>query len=157
MAFAAILLSSAFSAFAEGIPENFLRNGNFENGQTNWIWQDAKGNGGGTIVTDPENQNQRVLEREYEIKGDIVFFDALIVRFGTKVVMDGKEKAMYLWRRIYGESLAPENGLPIENPGEEPLPRCPRCGNYFHVNGMMLLYLRRCLHCQLHINADTAD
>ena len=35
--------------------------------------------------------------------------------------------------------------------------RCPRCGNYFHVNGMMLLYLRRCLHCQLHINADTAD
>ena len=32
--------------------------------------------------------------------------------------------------------------------------RCPRCGNYFHVNGMMLFYLRRCLHCQLHINAD---
>lgn len=32
--------------------------------------------------------------------------------------------------------------------------RCPRCGNYFHVNGMMLLYLRRCLHCQLHINSD---
>lgn len=33
------------------------------------------------------------------------------------------------------------------------LVRCPRCGNYFHVNGMILLYLRRCLHCQLHINA----
>jgi len=32
--------------------------------------------------------------------------------------------------------------------------RCPRCGNYFHVNGMMMLYLRRCLHCQHHINAD---
>jgi hypothetical protein len=32
--------------------------------------------------------------------------------------------------------------------------RCPRCGNYFHVNGMTLLYLRRCLHCQLHITAD---
>ncbi|HJV64464.1 MAG TPA: hypothetical protein VJ550_01895 [Geomonas sp.] len=32
--------------------------------------------------------------------------------------------------------------------------RCPRCGNYFHVNGMSLLYLRRCLHCQLHIKAD---
>lgn len=32
--------------------------------------------------------------------------------------------------------------------------RCPRCGNYFHVNGMVLLYLRKCLHCQLHINAD---
>lgn len=32
--------------------------------------------------------------------------------------------------------------------------RCPRCGNYFHVNGMTMLFLRRCLHCQLHINAD---
>jgi hypothetical protein len=32
--------------------------------------------------------------------------------------------------------------------------RCPRCGNYFHVNGMVLLYFRRCLHCQLHLTAD---
>ena len=32
--------------------------------------------------------------------------------------------------------------------------KCPRCGRYFHVNGMTLLYLRRCLHCQLHVNAD---
>ena len=31
------------------------------------------------------------------------------------------------------------------------LARCPRCGNYFHMNGMSLLYLRRCLHCQHHI------
>ena len=31
---------------------------------------------------------------------------------------------------------------------------CPRCGNYFHVNGMVILYLRKCLHCQLPINAD---
>lgn len=33
------------------------------------------------------------------------------------------------------------------------LARCPRCGHYFHMNGMSLLYLRRCLHCQNHINA----
>ena len=32
--------------------------------------------------------------------------------------------------------------------------RCPRCGNCFHMHGMTLLYLRKCLHCQLHINAD---
>jgi predicted ferric reductase len=32
--------------------------------------------------------------------------------------------------------------------------RCPRCGKHFHVNGMALLYLRKCLHCQLHIDAD---
>lgn len=34
------------------------------------------------------------------------------------------------------------------------LAKCPRCGNYFHMHGMSLLYLRRCLHCQLHITAD---
>ena len=32
--------------------------------------------------------------------------------------------------------------------------RCPRCGNYYHVNGMILLYLRKCLHCQLPLNED---
>ncbi len=32
--------------------------------------------------------------------------------------------------------------------------RCPRCGNYFHMHGMTLLYLRKCLHCQLHVNSD---
>ena len=33
--------------------------------------------------------------------------------------------------------------------------RCPRCGNYFHVHGLTLLILRKCLHCQLHISSDT--
>ncbi len=31
---------------------------------------------------------------------------------------------------------------------------CPRCGNRFHMKGFFPLYLRRCLHCGLHINAD---
>lgn len=34
------------------------------------------------------------------------------------------------------------------------LSKCPRCGNYFHMHGMTLLFLRKCLHCQLHINSD---
>lgn len=32
--------------------------------------------------------------------------------------------------------------------------KCPRCGNLFHVNGMTMLVLRRCLHCQLRLDAD---
>ncbi|MDD2540291.1 MAG: hypothetical protein PHH28_04510 [Desulfuromonadaceae bacterium] len=35
--------------------------------------------------------------------------------------------------------------------------RCPRCGQYFHMNGISLLYLRRCLHCQLHVTANRAE
>jgi uncharacterized C2H2 Zn-finger protein len=38
--------------------------------------------------------------------------------------------------------------------GISAMAKCPRCGNYFHVNGMILLYLRKCLHCQLHLTAD---
>lgn len=34
------------------------------------------------------------------------------------------------------------------------LARCPRCGNYFHMHGLTLLFLRRCLHCELHLCAD---
>ena len=34
------------------------------------------------------------------------------------------------------------------------LTRCPRCGNYFHMHGPTLLFLRKCLHCQLHLCAD---
>ncbi len=37
------------------------------------------------------------------------------------------------------------------------LSRCPRCGNYFHMHGMALLVLRRCLHCQLHITDDKIE
>ena len=34
------------------------------------------------------------------------------------------------------------------------LARCPRCGNYFHLHGPTLLFMRKCLHCQLHLCAD---
>lgn len=34
------------------------------------------------------------------------------------------------------------------------LAKCPNCGNWFHVNGVIPMYLRRCLHCGLHVSAD---
>jgi hypothetical protein len=73
------------------------------------------------VATEPEDPTRRVIEREYEIEGDVVFFDALIVKFGTELVMDGREKAMYLWRRVYGESMSPSMGHVIEMPGEIPV------------------------------------
>ncbi len=61
-----------------------------------------------------------ILEKEYTIAGDVVHFDALIVKFGGKMVMDGRAKALYLWRRVYGEKMSPAEGFPIEEPGAEP-------------------------------------
>lgn len=72
------------------------------------------------VETDRNDPQTRVLEREYEIEGDVVHFDALVVKFDSKFVTDGRERALYLWRRVYGETTAPMHGLPINTVGEEP-------------------------------------
>ena len=72
------------------------------------------------VETRPNAPLTPVLKKEYEVEGDIVHFDALIVKFGQERVMDGREKALYLWRRIYGEHQSPENGLAINPEGQAP-------------------------------------
>ncbi len=72
------------------------------------------------VETRPNEPLEPVLKKEYEVEGDIAHFDALIVKFGQERVMDGREKALYLWRRIYGEQQSPETGLAINEEGQEP-------------------------------------
>jgi len=72
------------------------------------------------VETARDDKLEKILEKEYTIEGDIIHFDALIVKFGDKIVMDGQTKALYLWRRIYGERMAPQDGFVIEQPGTEP-------------------------------------
>jgi hypothetical protein len=72
------------------------------------------------VETDRDDKLSKILEKEYTVEGDIVHFDALIVKFGSQMVMDGKARAMYLWRRIYGEKMPPEQGFAIEQAGQEP-------------------------------------
>jgi hypothetical protein len=62
----------------------------------------------------------KVLEKEYEIEGDVIHFDALVVTFSDEAVMDGKARSLYLWRRIYGENMSPAEGYDIETPGTHP-------------------------------------
>jgi len=73
------------------------------------------------VETARDDKLKKILEKEYTIEGDIIHFDALIVKFGDKMVMDGKTRALYLWRRVYGEKMTPEEGFVIEQPGTEPL------------------------------------
>ena len=72
------------------------------------------------VETARDDKLTRILEKEYAIPGDVIHFDALIVKFGDKMVMDGKGRALYLWRRIYGDKTPPEKGFDIEEPGAEP-------------------------------------
>jgi hypothetical protein len=72
------------------------------------------------IETARDNPSRQILTREYDIEGDIVHFDALIVKFDNRYVADGKGRALYLWRRIYGEHTTPASANPIEEAGVEP-------------------------------------
>ena len=60
------------------------------------------------VQTAAEDPAEQVFKKEFEIEGDVIHFDALVVRFGNQLVMDGSERAICLWRRVYGESMRPE-------------------------------------------------
>lgn len=72
------------------------------------------------VETARDDMLNRVLEKEYEIKGDVVHFDSLIVTFSDQAVMDGKKRSLYLWRRVYGEEMNPSAGFDIATPGTHP-------------------------------------
>ena len=61
-----------------------------------------------------------VSQRAFEIEGDVAYFDALIVTFPTEDVRKGKKRALYLWRRAYGERTSPEEGAALGSPGKSP-------------------------------------
>ncbi len=70
-----------------------------------------------TAANDPKSL---VSEQRFTISGDIIYFDALIIKFTDEYVQDGTERALYLWRRIYSETTSPANGKAIEVPGTAP-------------------------------------
>ncbi len=72
------------------------------------------------VQTAPENPRLIVSEQQFTVTSDVIYFDALIVKFADEFVKDGKERALFLWRRIYGENTSPADGQLIEQPGDFP-------------------------------------
>lgn len=72
------------------------------------------------VQTAPDNPKRIVSEQRFTLESDTIYFDALIVKFTNEFVKDGKERALYLWRRVYGENTPPVQGQPIETPGSSP-------------------------------------
>jgi len=72
------------------------------------------------VQTVPGKPHEIVSEQLFTVNGDIVHFDALIVKFSNEYVKDGKGRALYLWRRIYGEKTAPKDGVEIQPEGSAP-------------------------------------
>ena len=72
------------------------------------------------VQTAPDNPKTIVSEQRFTIGSKVIFFDTLIVKFTDAFVKDGKERALYLWRRIYGEGTPPVEGQTIETPSAAP-------------------------------------
>jgi hypothetical protein len=73
------------------------------------------------VETARDDKTNIILEKEYTIEGDVIHFDAMIIKFSNQLVIDGKERSMFLWRRVYGENMAPNAGYPIEDVNKEPM------------------------------------
>ena len=71
------------------------------------------------VELDRDKENV-ILQKEFTVDGDVVFFDGLVIVFPGEMVMDGKERAIHLWRRVFGEQMNPEDGFPIETTEVEP-------------------------------------
>lgn len=85
--------------------------------------RDQSGNSVNTVrfvQTALDNPKVIVSEKSYTLSSEVVYFDALVVKFTDDFVKDGKERALYLWRRIYGEKTPPIEGQSIENPSSFP-------------------------------------
>lgn len=72
------------------------------------------------VQTAPGRPDEIVSEELFIVEGEVIHFDALIVKFSDTYVQDGRGRALYLWRRVYGESEAPVDGDLIQSPGEAP-------------------------------------
>lgn len=68
----------------------------------------------------PQSKNEIVSKHVYSFLGDILYIDAMIVKFSPELVADGKERAIYLLRRFFSEYEPPSRGTAIERFGSTP-------------------------------------
>ena len=55
--------------------------------------------------------------RYFTMEGDVIYFDALVIRFARDYVERGdalRGKSICLFRRVFGENQAPEDGFPVD-------------------------------------------
>ncbi|GMU23062.1 MAG: hypothetical protein AMXMBFR13_31450 [Phycisphaerae bacterium] len=61
--------------------------------------------------------------RRFTLQDDVIFFDALVIRFHQELVAAGdalRGKSLALFRRVYGEAQSPTDGFAIDPAGDVP-------------------------------------
>lgn len=92
-----------------------------------------------TVVrfTEFDRQGNPTPPKVFGIPGNVPHFDALVIKFGNEHVQTGdplRGKSLALFRRIYGDSQAPEAGYWLDRSGDIPDPyRVDRNPSEFEV------------------------
>lgn len=70
-----------------------------------------------------DDDGSELARQDFTIPGDVLFVDALTVKFGAEDVAQGdllRGRSLVLLRRIYSENMRPRDGVPIDLPGAIP-------------------------------------
>ncbi len=84
--------------------------------RTHLLWQE--------FTIGPHGNQTPLPVRKFTIPGNIVHVDAFVLKFQDKYVEEGnvlRGKSLALFRRIYGESQAPDKAIPLAVKGAVPL------------------------------------
>lgn len=63
--------------------------------------------------------------RQFEIEGDVAYFDALVLKFERGFVREGdplRGRSLHLFRRAFGEFQEPDKGFPLDPAAPEGVP-----------------------------------
>ncbi len=70
--------------------------------------------------------------REFEIDGDVAYFDALVVKFDREYLKAGdalRGRSVYVFRRVFGEYQEPSKGYPLDPFDKSGVPAAYRLGD----------------------------
>jgi hypothetical protein len=70
-----------------------------------------------------DREQHPLPSRRFQICDDVIFFDALVLKFDDAYVQMGdalRGKSLALFRRIYGEHQKPAEGFPVDPSGDVP-------------------------------------
>jgi hypothetical protein len=66
------------------------------------------------LETAPDDPAEVFFRREFLVSDPTVYFDGLVVKFDDSWVMDGRARALLMWRRAFDEKTPPAAGVSLE-------------------------------------------
>lgn len=72
------------------------------------------------VEVDRDNPRIVLQTKEFEVVGEEIYFDLMLINFDEKYVKDGSKRSIYFWRRAFGDKQKPEEGPLLESIGTGP-------------------------------------